>query len=663
MLGAALAQSLSLPPSASVGEVLTIRAQGLQPGAYPIEISGPDGEQVITLVTNKSEGELNWIPKKAGQYDFRLYAHEGVVSGKLQVEAPPPEVRLDDAGLHVGDVLLPLPKMDWMDPVQEGDSVYLAARGIPLVLRLRFKDPMKPLAYYPPAGVKRLEPGAVVTLMNGQRAALADGFGEEPYLDEWSKLGELNKLERFWRDKGVVKELPPDPEGYRPYWVYLAKDPKLLSAQDLASWGRDLIKRGHRPELAWGSDSAYWSDTWQRAALAARKDEPQLSRSLTLAMLRYAPLHKGYAGFFRSQAKWLEKQGYLADALTLRQGLRQLGGFAAVLSERGLRDALLALLVAYLALMLVLITRYLPVQRRSLASWGGLINSWGKNPLRRLAHPLLAYASWGERLLALLLAAALAAALLLWGLLSGYQSHRKQPNLDRATLYGAAQSLSDWPSSPGKDALIAYSLIDKEPDKARAKLARETPFAFARALRYRLTGEERELQMAYRLDSSYQPLRQKLGLGGDAWSGVYDEAQVERLGVPRERDLCRVYLWGAFMELAKNPIAPLQAVGVREATWAWLALLLVFAWLLAHLWALLLPRPRGATRAAGLVAKAIELLVPGSTSFGKGWGVVLLLLAAVGVTKLFLGDVRMATVLLLAAFLPHFFLWLDEVRS
>jgi len=306
----------------------------------------------------------------------------------------------------------------------------------------------------------------------------------------------------------------------------------------------------------------------------------------------------------------------------------------------------------------VLSVRYLPAQRRSLADWGGVWGSWARNPLRRLRYLLFAHAGWGERLLAALLFLAAVAVLWLWSGVRGFEAETARSPLDRATLVGA--SFETWPSGPEREALRAYAALPGGPADPRV-FEGAVPLSFVEALRYRLTEDPQALLAAYRAEAVYPPVRAALGLGEDAWSEAYRAAGVERLGTPRARDLCRAYLIGSARQLGVRPTGSLEALGWSAGA-AWALLVALAVWALLHLWVLVLPRPRGAVRAAGTLARGVELLVPGSTSFGKGWGVVLLLAAAYGAVRGILGDPLGGGLWLAAAYLPHLVLWYEEVH-
>ncbi len=651
----ALAQGLVLPEAASVGGQVEISASGLEPGAYPIEIVGPDGVQVFTLVTTENGGVLTWKPPRAGHYRFILYTPGGRQTAELDVAPPPPKVVLEPEGLRIGDRMLPLPAADWLPPLEEPGAVYLAIQGAPLVLRVDYEGELKPSAYYPPDAVKDLGTGPVALLADGRVVSLSE-LGPEagPYTGELSALEPLRLLGSYWREKGVTERLPPDPGGYRPYWVYWAMEAGALTVEDLAAWGRDLLRRGHRVELEWRGKAGAWAESWQEEARDARDLEPEQSLRLTRAMFDYAPQHPRSKAFFIEQARWLESRGRFADALRLREGVRQMSAFTPALDASMLKRAVWALAIAYLALIAVLLARYFPAQRRGLASLGGLLGSWSRNPLRRMGHLLLAYAGWGERLLTALLFLALLVSLLVWGTARSFERVMAEAPLARAAFIGSGQAIADWPQGRGRELLQA---VAQGGDTAVPAV----PLAFSEALHYRLNNDEEALENAYRLDAGYTPVLEHLGLGADAWTAVYRQAGVDRLGTPRGRDLAWLYLDGALRSLKDMPTMPLESLGL-DRVWSWVLLVLAGLWALMHAWVLILPRPRQSFRASGVLARALELAVPGSNSLGKGWGVILLLAAAHGLVLLVEGETAAGAAWLVAAYLPHLVLWYGEVH-
>jgi len=653
----AMAQSFQVPAQVQAGTPVTIEAEGLEPGAYPIEIEGPDGVRVVTLVTSENSGALDWVPETPGDYRLKLYlSADKKLTAEVEVVEPPPTVQLTEEGLEIGEKSWPLPQADWLEPLVTADGVFLAARGEPLVLEypLEPKGPVR--AFYPASQVVELAPGPEVVFADGTRKKLTALDRTVPFAASWSSLDFLKELNGFWRDNGLGDRLPPEPDGYLPYWAYFAFDPATLTADELTEWGRDLLARGHRPELRWGKGARYWTDPWHRAAEAGNEQ-------IIWALLRYAPIHPDGRAFFKASAARLREEGREAEAVKIEKTLAQASSFTPMITADGSKRVFLSFLLAYLALALIIFARYISSQRRNLAGWGGILGSWSHNPLKRLRHLLLVYATWGERLLALLIFAVLAVSLLLWSLAGQFEQAVERPLLDRATL-SSEEALAGWPDSPGLNALRAYQKLATDPVAARKELeSADPPLAFAQLMKYRLDGDKKSLYRAYEIESAYVPVQEAMGLGSDAWTEVYRDAGVDRRGTPRLRDLCRVYLWGALAGLAADPISWLRSLGIEDAVWAYGVLVLLALLALFHLLTLLLPRPRGAERSRSWPVRLLELLIPGSNSFGKGWGVVLLVAAAYGAVLLYEGAQITGLATLAAAYLVHLFLWIGEVKN
>ncbi len=117
MFAAALAQGLVLPEGAVAGRPVELAAQGLEPGAYPIEIAGPGGTEVVTLVTTENGGRLAWTPEAPGRYLLTLFAPGAKYRAELEVAPPPPPVTLEADGLRIGSRTWPLPPGDWLAPL------------------------------------------------------------------------------------------------------------------------------------------------------------------------------------------------------------------------------------------------------------------------------------------------------------------------------------------------------------------------------------------------------------------------------------------------------------------------------------------------------------------------------------------------------------------
>ena len=404
---------------------------------------------------------------------------------------------------------------------------------------------------------------------------------------------------------------PPKPW---PYYAYWTQDPKNFTEEDLLAYGQDLLQRSHRPELFHGQEGVV---RMAQAARALAKEDPAQAQRLTEALLAYTPLFPGSLAFFQERAEALKAQGEPAKALRLEEAAKRLRTWLP--PDLGfLPQATYALGLAYLALILYLFVYYLPAQMRDLRAIGGFFGGYLRHPLLRLRHLSLAYASLGERLLALLLLVLLGLGFLLYGLDQKAREAATAPPLDRGSL--RTQEALDWlkakPAIPEVKALLGYALLPQSPKEAKALLA-EGRYPFAKAL----LGEEALLAQAYREAPLEGPIQSALGLGQDPWG--------KREPGPSTRTLYLTLLsleLEAFLEDPLKGVAQLSLpLPERARPWAALGFFLV---LLYHLLAFFLPRRKAALPQAW--ALAVRLLVPGSLGFSSGLGLLLLLLGAFG---------------------------------
>ena len=575
-LGLAWGQSLEVPPQAELGAEVGVRGVDLPPGAYALEVTAPDGgERVYTVDASSGRFRLPFTPEETGPYRFRLRLDGRFLEAVLKAVPPPP--RLTEEGLWLAPGrTLPLPEPGrWLGPVVEGDRVYLA-RGL-LVLEVDRKSGAV-LRRYPPEPVTRLLPGPELVLESGRRLGL-DGLAREPFAAPWSELKALAALEAA---------LGPY-QGPRPYWSYLAAgvpDPKALP--DLAA---DLLRRGHRPELAWGRDAPF--GPWLEAARRARRQGLAAAQAWSDFFFDALPGAPGVAAYLAEQAGWLRAQGRPEAAARLAEGL----GWVAHYQRRFLKPLLAGLfaffLLAYLALFL-----------KGLLAWRPRTGRWPGAAL-----------GFGERVLALLLLFAAAAAGLGLGALGPVEAAFSGP-LSRATLELPAvhRLFAGLPPGPERDVLLKGRL---------------DPLA------------------SYRADPDQGAAREALGLGGDPWTPVFRRAGMTRTPVPSARELERLLFRAQLGDLARRPWAalgrffpspPLLILGI-----------LAFVLLALYQTALLFLRPQPA---AGL-GRAFALLVPGLTSFDAGIGLLLFGLALFSAWGLWRG-VSGGLAGLVLAYLVHF---------
>ena len=622
-LGLALGQSLLLPERVQVGEAFFLEGKDLPQGRFPLEVVGPKGARSLEVESQEGRFRLPLTLEAPGEYRVRLSLPSGAVEGRLTALAPEAPA-LTPEGLRLPWGLLPLPPGAWLGPLVEGERVFVA-QGL-LVVEASLKGPGARF-HFAPKRVVALRPGPEALLPGDWVLPLP--FPSLPFEGTQEELEALLPLLHALN--------PPKPW---PYFAYWALEPGALTAEDLRAYGQDLLARGHRPELLFAQEGVR---RMAEAARALAQEDPAQAQRLTEALLAYTPLFPGSLAFFRERAEALEAQGMPAQALRLREAEKILRAWLP--PDLGFLPQLLyALGLAYLFLMAYLFFYYLPAQLRDLRPLGGFLGGYLRHPLLRLRHLSLAYASLGERLLALLLLLFLGAGFLLYGLDQKARAAIAPP-LDRGTL--RTQEALDWlrkqPPIPEVKALLGYALLPQAPQEAK-RLLQEGGFPFAKAL----LGEEVPLVRAYREAPLEGPIQSALGLGQDPWG--------EREPGPSVRTL--------YLALLRVELARFQEDGLRSASqlplperarpWAILGFLLVFFY---HLLTFFLPRRKGEVTPTW--ALLVRLLVPGSLGFSGGFGLLLLLLAAFGLLRTLEGQ---GVELLLLAYGLHLLFLLPSLR-
>lgn len=615
LLSLAWGQSLRVPEKARVGEPLVLEGQNLPPGRFSLQLEGPLGTETRQVEVQDGSFRLEVRPQTPGEYRLRLSlpSPSGALESRFTALAPAaPE--LTPEGLKLPWGLLPLPPGPWLGPLVQGERAYVA-QGL-LVVEAGLQD--QGLAFhFAPARVLALRPGPEA-LLEGERV-LPIPFPPVPFEGEESDLEGLKPLLEALK--------PPKPW---PYFAYWTEDPAALSPEDLEAYAQDLRTRHHRPELYFGQAGVL---RMAEASRALRSQNPEQSFLLAQTLLQATPIFPGSSAFFQETAEHLEAQGKPAQALRFRETAKHLAAWLPP-DPLPLAPALWTLGLAYAALMAFLFLFYLPAQLKDLRAIGGYLGGFLRHPLLRLRHLHLAYASLGERVLALALLGVLSGGFLFYGLDQEVRKNLYSHPLDRGTLrtHAAQDWLRSLPPTPEVKGLLAYALLGEAPKEAKALLA-ETSSPFALALR----GDESSLAEAYRRAPLDGPIGSTLRLGQDPWGAREPGPSARSLYLA----LLRVEL-GRFLE---DPLrgflrlpTPLPQ-GVR--LWAFLGILSL---LLYHLLAFFLPRRPAAVPPAW--ALAVRLLVPGSLGFSAGIGLVLLLFGAYGVLALLEG--RGAVFLLLA---------------
>ncbi|MEN2981524.1 MAG: hypothetical protein ABDH20_02700 [Thermus sp.] len=605
LLSAAWAQTLVVPPEVPVGSPLTLEGQNLPQGRFPLVVEGPTDRTSLEVEPQGGSFRQTFVPQAPGEYRVRLSLPSGPLEARFAA-LPPVQPELTPEGLRLPWGVFPLPGGPWLGPLVQGERVFVAQGLLVVEVSLRGQE----VAYhFAPARVVALRPGPEAVLL-GERV-LPIPFPPLPFEGTEADLRALAPLLQALN--------PPKPW---PYFAYWTQDPKELSPEDLAAYGQDLKARQHRPELFFGQPGVR---RMAEASRALRQQDPAKARLLAQTLLEHTPLFPDSLAFFRETAAFLEAQGQPAEALRFREAEKVLRTWLPP-NLSALPTTLGVLALAYLLLLAYLFLFYLPAQLRDLRALGGYLGGFLRHPLLRLRHLHLAYASLGERLLALLLLLALLSLLLFAGFHQRVRQSLLAPPLDQGTLRSEAalEWLRQLPPLPESKGLLGYALLPQNPKEAQALLkASQAPFALA------LRGEEEALAQAYLRAPLAGPIRTALGLGEDPWG--------EREAGPSLRDL---YLALLRVELARFQEDPWKAFlslplplpqGLRP--WAFAGLLLL---LLLHLLAFFLPRRKGAVPPSW--ALAVRLFVPGSLGFSGGVGLLLLLLAAYGFTGLLRGQ-------------------------
>ncbi|PZA07382.1 hypothetical protein EWH23_06740 [Meiothermus sp. PNK-Is4] len=649
LLGAAFGQSLNLPAEARVGQGLEVVAQGFPPGAYTLEIRGPNGLQQVNVQAQQGGFKSRFIPGVPGEYRVQVSVSGRLIEAQTRVLAlsqtpqsspaapiAPPVLKAD--GLAVGDWHLPL-KGQWSQPKVMGTRAFIY-QG-PLVLELDLTRPAVVAHYYPPAEVRVLEtdPEPAVQLANGLRLPLAQ-LGGRPYEGSWDSLAVIRDYREHLKAQGA-QALDLALNAPRPYWAYFATPPEEITPADLEAIGKDLLSRGHRPELRWGGPGLMrWLTPWTAQVFAARRQGLEASLAWSEFFLKYMPQFPGSRRLFAEQADWLEAQGRPDLAERYRVVLRQLEAWSVPFSVATAKAWAWMAVILYAILAVYLTLIYLPNQTRDLRGQGGWLLSWLRNPLLRLRHTVLAYASFGERLLFVLLFALAGGSLLLAGLASRVEQVYTQDALSRGTLrsQAAQEALRALSTSATSmvDALLGYSLKTDNPEQARRLLEKAPSWAFVLVNR----GEPQDLKRAYQIAPGYVPAREALGLGGDFWTDVYRAAGVPREGVPTPRLVWIALLQSSAQALQHDFLHTWTALPLWDREWmAWGSAMLFLLVMLYHLLSFLIPRPRNAPAHRGW-KRWVQLVFPGSPWYGHGWGVLILVGVALGAWSWYQGDGR-----------------------
>jgi hypothetical protein len=646
LLANGLAQTLKVAPQGQLGQPLEIAATDLPPGSYTLEIEAPQGSQKRDLEALEGSFSLFLTPEQAGLYRLRLPVGERTLETSFAVAALVTPV-LESQGLRLGQLLLPL-EGAWLGPEVVGSRAFLA-RDL-LVLEIDLEQAAVVAHHYPPVEVReiRADPQPSLVLADGRVLGLSE-LGRWPFEGAWEKLETIRGYQNFLV-QNRAEALDRSPTTDLPYWVYWVRDPTQLSPEDLADFGIDLLRRGHRPELPWGNGVVRYLGAWARQMVAARQSGVEASLIWSEVLMLYTPVFPGSRVLLRDQANWLEAQSRPDLALRYRLALDTMQGWSYPWqAQSSQRWALVALLV-YLALLIYLWVAYLPPYMSALRQTGGWWASFRRQPWQTP----LTLASLGERLLLFLVLLGLLGLLLVAALDRETNRTLTQDAYSRATLrsHSAQVALGNLANTPDSRALVAYSLLAEDPSQSQ-RLFGEAP-DWPMVLYWRNTPAD--LARAYSLSPNYPAVRAALGLGGDLWQTSYQQAGLAREATPTAQTLWLGVHQSLLSNLGRDPWGTWRQLALWTAAWQpWVVAGLLG---LAILWqgiGLFLPRPRMALQYR-VYKWWVQLFFPGSPWYDRGWGLLLLLAVGLGAWASGL-EVSVNLYLAAAAMAVHLWSW------
>ncbi|GIW26584.1 hypothetical protein [Meiothermus sp.] len=648
--GLALAQSLTVPPEAPVGQPLEIRGADFPPGRYTLKIASAAATTEVDLETFNGNLATAWTPTAAGVYKFSIQVGERTVEAQTRVQAstPSPQPRpalptparpetapptLGPEGLTLGTWKLPL-KGEWIGPKLLGQRAFVA-RG-PLVLEIDLQNPRVVAQHYPPGDVRALDADTELTVVleDGRRLGLG-AFAGKPFEGKWESLAVIREYFETLSAAGS-SELDQSPEANRPYWYYFSRPVGSIGPADLEAVGRDLLQRGHRPELAWGPGVMQWLEPWLLQIRAARNQGLEQSRVWSEFFLKYLPQVPGAKAMLWEQVGWLEAQGRPDLGQCYREALRQVASWQNPLTSANMAAATWGLLGLYGLMLLYLTLMYLPAQLRGVRPSGGWLAGWFRHPLLRLRHSVLAYTTVGERTVLLFLFLLVALALLGWGFMARSEALIAQDSLTRGTLRSSAaqETLRSFANTAPLRGLLAYALAKENPLEAQRLYEVAPPWTYVLIGR----GTPEALAQAFRRAPSSAVVREALGLGGDLWTAVYREAGVVREAVPTPRIIAATVGLSGLQGLSTDFLAAWRDLPIWPSPlWAWVIAIAILLFTLYHLLCFFLPRPQGVD---GHLAwrRGVQLFFPGSPTYSQGWGLMVLLAVAGGLWLWGLGN-------------------------
>ncbi|WP_245872918.1 hypothetical protein [Deinococcus planocerae] len=442
-----------------------------------------------------------------------------------------------------------------------------------------------------------------------------------------------------------------------PAWVSLAAGLDAAgfpAAADLAldRARRDAAARGIDPEVsvsraslfAYGNPSGYVGTLLSQGRLGRAEAWLRYLRDLHPRFEGGPALYARYAALLDAQGRGGEAEEWRQFTRSLRAGtLYNLGAEGPRVVRDALRLVTLALLVSLGAALLTLTLRAWRAQGEDTRPLGGRWASWARHPLSRARRSVVTYASFGERLGLLALAAGLLTSLAGWQWANTTAARLRAPALNIGTYGGGwfAARLNDLDLRPVPDTALLTGLaaqLDGDAAAARARLARAPGNACAlnnlgviAQERGDLPGAREGYRAAFAARPDLAAAAYNLGLPpgtpGTVFQRTYRPGE-PRLCYPDDRSLARALggdLSVTLMRDLRRPLSLLAPGPGQSARLGW-ALLAALAGLLALALLLLLPRPPGAARMGRPGPyRLAALLLPGSGLLEGAWGGVLLL--------------------------------------
>ncbi len=440
-----------------------------------------------------------------------------------------------------------------------------------------------------------------------------------------------------------------------PFYVFirLAQELEKVGQPDLADLALQKVRskyaeNGYDPGFAVSKEAmAAWGNPLETAKSLFAANNPKRAEAWLALVRDTMPNFPGTGTAFLEYAAWLATQNRTGEARQIREFVTDLEsntifrfGDAGLtrLSALALAGAMVAL-VSFLLLHLVLRFKYWTQQSKDLASFGGRFGAISKAPLLRLRHSTIAYFTFTEKLVTLVMLCASLVGLGTWQYSLHAAQWLKQPFLNSGTAGGSGyyQALNDVPA-PISEYLRGLGLqLDNNLDKASEAYRASSSIAGSAnnlgvilAARGDNAGSQTSYQQAASLGSSVA--NQNLGSSIVGYRAAFHTAHRKgsaMLEVPAARQLVELRfgtLETEFRRIVADPFNYWLAISFGLPAWAHqlLGALLLVVLVLSLLW-LLIPRVATAkTAPRNFLYHFGAILIPGSGLADEVWGGLLL---------------------------------------